>query len=69
MTFLLGYNLRSSIEWGGWTFGGEGIKIWWSGSLGYWGIIFQVGGGEGGGEDEQIFSSVGKTLNCCDGFF
>ena len=53
-----------------------GMDFWWGGNKnlvewesGVLGDNFPGGGGEGGGEDEQIFSSVGKTLNYCDGFF
>ena len=48
-----------------WWGGNKNLVEWESGVLG---DNFPGGGGRGG-EDEQIFSSIGKTLNYCDGFF
>ena len=47
MTFLLGYNLKILFSEGELTFDGDGIKIWWWGSL--------LGGIFPGGGNEQIF--------------
>ena len=34
MTFILGYIVKIFIYWGGLTFGGDGIKVWWGESTG-----------------------------------
>ena len=62
---LFGYNLKIVIYWGEWTFGGEGIKIWWRGV--YWRGDFSRCGGinkflAGKGEGTPPNPPVGKTL-------
>ena len=61
MLFLLGYNLKIVICWGGLTFGrGEGIKIWWRGKSTRGGFCY-VGG------NKQIFGWLRVTCvpQCC----